>query len=149
MKKLKYINLFEEFNKNIVCKISINTIENENYYDDTSWEMVIDGKKVKIKIQEIKKYLDKNNIPIIKIPVKDIFHMCIHKDKKDEETLKKSEESNLDYPIIISKNTEGKYTMILDGHHRLLKANNNNFDKIKARILDLSKSPKEYKKMFS
>jgi hypothetical protein len=32
--------------------------------------------------------------------------------------------------------------MILDGHHRLLKAINNNIETIKARVLDLSTAPK-------
>jgi ParB-like chromosome segregation protein Spo0J len=38
--------------------------------------------------------------------------------------------------------------MILDGHHRLLKAINNNIETIKARVLDLSTAPKLYQSMF-
>lgn len=119
-----------------------------DYYKGTEWNKNIDGKMVKITIQEVEDYLNKNNIPIIDIPLEDVYHLCSCKDKKDDETLKRSEESNLEYPIIISRYS-GKYKMVLDGHHRMLKANNNNIDKIKARILDLTKAPYNYQKMFS
>ena len=113
-----------------------------------SWTTEIDGKEITIPIEDVQKYLDKNNAPIVEIPVKDIFHLCAHRDKKAKETLERSQESSLDYPIIVSEK-DGKYTMVLDGHHRLLKAKNNNIDRIKARIIELSKAPYEYQKMFS
>ena len=75
--------------------------------------------------------------------------MCAHKDKTAKETLQRSELSDLNYPIIITKNLNGKWGMILDGHHRLLKAHNHGDKMIKAKILDLKFAPDEYKKMFN
>jgi hypothetical protein len=118
----------------------------ENYYKETSWTIKINGKKETITIQQIQDYL--KNQPIIEIPVVEIEDLCIHKDKDDEETKLRSEKSDLSFPIIISKDLDGKYNMILDGHHRLLKAINTNQDTIKAKVLDLREAPKKYKKMF-
>jgi len=104
-------------------------------------------KGITIKIADVQSYLDKNNIPVVNIPVKDVFHLCAHRNKTDKETLDRSERSSLDYPIIVLKKN-GKYHMVLDGHHRLLKARNNNIDKIKARVFNLEDAPDEYKKVF-
>jgi hypothetical protein len=101
-----------------------------------------------IKIKDVQKYLDENDIPVIEIPVKDIFNKCAHTDKTDKETLDRSERSDLIFPIIVLKKN-GKYHTVLDGHHRLLKAKNNNIDKIKARVFNLEDAPDEYKKVFS
>jgi hypothetical protein len=123
-------------------------VEN-NHYKDTSWTDTIDGKEVTITIQEIEDYLDSKNVNIIEIPVNEVFTMCAHKDKTDSETLKRSEQSDLSFPIIVAKGLDGKWSMILDGHHRLLKAHNQGEEMIKARVLDLMTAPKEYQKMFS
>jgi len=37
--------------------------------------------------------------------------------------------------------------MVLDGHHRLLKAKNNNIDKIKARVFNLEDAPNKFQKV--
>jgi hypothetical protein len=102
---------------------------------------------ITIKITDVQKYLDENNIPVVDIPVNDVFHLCAHRNKTDKETVDRSERASLDYPIIVLKKN-GKYHMILDGHHRLLKAKNNNIDKIKARVFNLEDAPDEYKKVF-
>jgi hypothetical protein len=136
---MKYIFTYASY------KISLPKKEN-NHYQETSWTDNIDGKEVKITIQEVQDYL--KNSPIIDIPVSEISNLCIHKDKDDEETLLRSQKSDLSFPIIISKNEDGKYGMILDGHHRLLKAINNGEETIKAKVLDLSTAPREYKEMF-
>ena len=98
--------------------------------------------------KHLEKYLESVKSPVINIPVIYIKEMCIHTDKKDEKTNKRSESSDLLFPIIISKNTDGEYSMILDGHHRLKKAIDRNEEYIKARILDLKNAPREYKIMF-
>jgi hypothetical protein len=113
-----------------------------------SWSMEIDDKMVEITFDEVIDYIKKNNIPVTSIPVKDVFQFCAHKNKTDKETLARSERSSLDYPIIVTK-MNGKYTMVLDGHHRLLKAKNNNIDKIKAQVIDLNDAPSEYQEMFT
>lgn len=122
-------------------------VEN-SHYKDTSWTDTIDGKEVTVTIQEVEDYLDSQNVPIIEIPVDEIFDMCAHKDKTDSETLSRSEQSELSFPIIIAKGIDGKWSMILDGHHRLLKAFNKGEKMIKARVLDLKTSPKEYQNIF-
>ena len=116
-------------------------------YADTKWIADIDGEDVTITIKEIQDYL--KDEPIIEIPVEEIANMCIHKDKNDIETKQRSEKADLSYPIIISKNLEGKYNTILDGHHRLLKAVNTNQKTIKAIVLDLKQAPEKYQKMFN
>ncbi len=121
----------------------------KNHYEETSWSKKIGGVDVKITIQDIQKLLDDGKVPIEEVSVSEIADMCVHKDKTDEETLKRSESSDLKFPIIISKNMKGEMNMILDGHHRLLKAINSDKDTIKARILDLSECGVEYQEMFA
>jgi hypothetical protein len=118
----------------------------EDFYNETYWEKEIDSENIKVTIQEIQDYL--KNSPIIKIQVKDIEDMSIHKHKSDKETLMRSQKSNLKYPIIISKGEDGEYKMILDGHHRLKKAIDNNINEINAKILYLKTSPDKYKILF-
>jgi len=109
-----------------------------------SWQV---GRTI-IKTKDVQKYLDENDIPVTEIPVKDIFNKCAHRDKTDKETLDRSAKSDLKFPIIVLKKN-GKYHTVLDGHHRLLKAKNNNIDKIKARVFNLEDAPDEYKKVFT
>jgi len=132
---MKYLKLFEDF-----------TTHSPNY-TETKWTTKIDGKKETITIQQIQDYLKIQHI--IEIPVAEIEDLCIHKDKDDEETKLRSEKSDLSFSIIISKDLDGKYKMILDGHHRLLKAINTNQKNIKAKVLDLKDAPEIYKKMFN
>jgi len=115
---------------------------NENkYYDETYWENDIG----KLTIGELQEYL--KDSPIIDIDVVDIKEKCIHLDKTDKETKIRSQKSDLKYPIIIVK-SNGVYGMILDGHHRLKKAIDNNLSTIKARVLCLDDSPLLYKSLF-
>lgn len=135
---MKHLKTFEKFR--II-------LEDKNY-EETSWTDEINGKEITITIQEVQNYLDSVNAPTIEIPVSEVFNMCCHKGKTDKETIERSQRSNLDYPIIIAKNSSGKWTMILDGHHRLFKAHNNGIEKIKARVLELDEAPIEYQVMF-
>ena len=118
----------------------------ENHYDDTHWADNLNGKDLDITIQDVEEYI--KNEPIIEIPVAEIKHKCIHKDKTDEATLKRAAAADLSFPIIITKNLDGSYGMILDGHHRLQKAINTNQETIKAKVLDLKSAPDEYKFVF-
>ena len=129
MRYIKYFRLFES-----------------KHYEETYWEKNIDGERVRITIQDIQDYL--KNAPVIKVRVKDIEDMCVHKNKTDKGTLKRSQDSDLSFPIIISKDEKGEYNMILDGHHRLKKAVDNGIDDIEAKILDLGTSPVTYQSMF-
>ena len=128
--KLKYIKLFESFG----------TSGQAPPY----WA----ANGVRIELDDVQNYLDENKIPIEEIDVNDIFHLCTHKDKTDKETLDRSERSDLDFPIIVLKK-HGGYDMVIDGHHRLLKAKNNNISKIKARVFNLEEAPNDFQKVFS
>ena len=110
----------------------------ESFYDETYW-MLDDG--TKLTINDVNDYLDNHNIDVIDIPVVDIENLCIATD------VNRSENSDLSYPIIITTNG-GEYGMLLDGHHRLLKAINSGIINIKARVLELNDAPIEYKKLF-
>jgi len=174
MKELRHIMLFENFLKgnyrykllantewdlefihkymerdNIKCKtVELNETLQEGETYGTSNEKppswTVSG--ITIKIEDVQKYLDENNIQVVEIPIKYIFSLCAHIDKTDKRTLDRSERSDLKFPIIVLKKN-GKYHMILDGHHRLLKAKNNNIDKIKTRVFNLEDAPDEYKKV--
>jgi hypothetical protein len=121
-------------------------IRESNNYLETSWTCDIDGVEKTVSISEVEDYI--KDAPIIGIPVNIIKGMCCHLGKSDEATLSRSNAANLDFPIIISKDVDGKYNMILDGHHRLLKAINNNVVTINAKVLDLSTAPILFKRMF-
>ena len=132
---MNYVYNWEQFN------------ESSNSYKSTSWTIDMDGEEVTVKIKEIEDFL--NDSKIINIPVSKISNMCIHKDKTDKKTKSRVAKSDLSFPIIIAKGKNGKYSMILDGHHRLLKAINTNQKTIKAKVLNLKSAPKVYQKMFS
>lgn len=123
-------------------------IENKDF-EETYWTTEVNGKQVKVTIHEIQDYLKSVNAPTIEIPVDEIYDMCCHAEKTDEETIERSERSDLSFPIIIAKGINGNWTMILDGHHRLFKAHNNGVKKIKATVLDLKEAPRVYQKLFS
>lgn len=128
------VELFEKFNK-----------KNKNYLK-TKWS---DFENT-VTIHDIEDYLNSIETPTKYISVNSIKNLCIHLGKTDKKTIKRSEESDLRYPIIIIKNKDGEYETILDGHHRLLKAINNGIKKIKSKILyiDDKSMPKKFKDMF-
>ncbi len=110
---------------------------------DTTWTDEYNGKEITISLQDVNNYLDKNNVKVEEIDPMLIKNLLINT-KRDSQRV---EFANLDYPVIITK-TNGKYTKILDGQHRVVKCINNNIDRIKSRILDLDTAPDEYKKIF-
>lgn len=118
----------------------------ENHYTGTYWTDTIDGEKFTITIQDVEEYL--KNEPVVEIPVSKVKELSIHKTKTDEVTLKRVSTADLNFPIIITKDLDGKYGMILDGHHRLQKAVNSDQEVIKAKILDLKTAPEEWKYVF-
>lgn len=132
--------------RNIKTKISEFIIENK-HYKETQWIKTICGKEEKITISDVQNYLKDKSV--IEILVEDIKNMFIHLDKHDEQTKIRSQKANLSYPIIMTKKVNGEYGMILDGHHRLKKAIDNNIEKIKAKVVELDKAPKLYKQMFN
>ena len=67
---MKHLYNFEKF------KI----LENKDY-EETSWT----DNGITITIQEVQKYLDDNKVPTTKLDVEEIFPMCCHKDKTDNQ----------------------------------------------------------------
>lgn len=114
--------------------------ENSNY-DNTFWQKTINGKKVKITVHDVQKYL--KNSPVQNIPVDYVRDILINDLDKN-----RVKNSDLKYPIIVTKERNGQYGMILDGNHRLMKAIQNGHKYIKAKILYLDRCPSVYKDMF-
>jgi hypothetical protein len=109
-------------------------------YSDLKWEM---GDDI-ITINGIEPILSDSK----RLPVDSLYHMCIHKDKDDHDTRHRVRLANLEYPILVST-LKGKVQMILDGHHRLLKAKHQRIQYIDARVLVLDELPQTHKAMFS
>jgi len=106
---------------------------------NTSWS----DDDTTIYFKDVLKYLDDQKVPIQTIDPKRIENLLI-KTKRDP---KRVEESDLQYPLIVSM-VNGKYKSLLDGQHRLVKALKNNLDKVKVRVLDIDSAPEDYKKIF-
>ena len=114
---------------------------------EDSWTDTIDGKQVTITLSQILEYL--KNVPVKEVNTKQLEHLRVGAVKKpDEAHLKRINQSNLDYPIIVIA-SQGKYKMLLDGNHRLQKALYNNIPKIKVKVLDLDTAPLSYQQMFN
>jgi len=110
---------------------------------DTSWTADYKGKKITISLKDINSYLDKKNVKVQLIDPESVKNLLIDT-KRDE---KRVQSASLDYPILVSKK-DGKFTKVLDGQHRVVKALHNKIDKIKTRILDLDTGPESYKFVF-
>ena len=110
-------------------------------YKDTSWTVG----DTTITIEEMEETM--KHIGTIDIPITTIEHMCIHNNKTDITTLNRCNDVDLQFPIIIVEE-DNEYTMILDGHHRLLKCMNNDIKFISAKVLHIGKSDNTYKMMF-
>lgn len=121
--------------------------EIQNHYAETSWSDNIEGVNQTITISDVENYLSAT--PVIEIAVAVIKNMCVHVNKTSEKTKQRAASANLDFPIIISRDFNGEYNMILDGHHRLLKAIILGNEFIKAKVLNLNSAPKLYQKMFT
>lgn len=108
----------------------------------TSWSIGSGDKEQSIGILQLEDLMLKLNSQQIEIPVEDIWHLCVHKNKNDKKTKLRSEDSDLSFPIIICKNLQGDYSSILDGNHRLLKAKYLGEKFISAKVLDLKEVEK-------
>ena len=110
---------------------------------DTAWTADYKGKEITITMKDLNNYLDEKNIKVQLIDPKSVESLLIET-KRDE---KRVQAASLDYPILVTKK-DGKFTKILDGQHRVVKALHNKIDKIKTRILDLDNAPDSYKFVF-
>ena len=116
----------------------------ENYLEYSGMNSSWSARGTTIHLKDILKYLDEKKVPIQLVNPNKIKNLLI----KAERNPKRVEDADLEHPLIITM-VNGKYTSLLDGNHRLVKALKKEIDKIKIRVLDIDSSPNEYKKLFN
>ena len=124
MKYLKYYESFEQ---------------PEGTGAESSWEVEIDGKPIKITLSEVINHID----DVIEIDPNQIKDLLIDTER-DPQRVEAADYKN--YPIVLVSKS-GKFISILDGQHRVVKALRDGV-KIKAQILNLDKSPEKFLLVF-
>jgi hypothetical protein len=109
---------------------------------DTSWENDEGDKVTLIDLLDATE-----DIPIKNIPVDKIKSKLLTWDDDDKEVAK-IEKADLQYPILIFVDDDGKFISIIDGHHRAQKAVRHKLKTIKAKIIPINSLPKNFKKVF-
>jgi len=138
---MKYLKIYEHFIEETT--LPGDDIPSDDYAKsgaETYWQLE-DGTIVQI--NQIMKFLDDENIPVVEIPTAKLKHLLIDVERNPSRV----EAANLDFPIIVST-YKNEYYSILDGQHRLVKSVKNKIKKIKCRVLDLENCPEEFKKVF-
>ena len=126
----------------------INEVVNEGWRD-TSWKN--DGGE-KVTIGETSDYLGSETVDVDPVKVKEQVNQSRGKERLPVGPGITSQErvdaADLSFPIIAAMK-DGKYTMVLDGNHRLQKAVDHE-KPLTAKILDLDdpETPKKYKDLF-
>ena len=109
---------------------------------DTSWQ---NDKGDKITLVDL---LDATeDIPVKNISVNKIKSKLLTWDDDDKEVAK-IEKADLQYPILIFVDDDGKFISIIDGHHRAQKAVRHKLKTIKAKIIPINSLPKNIGKVF-
>ena len=116
-------------------------IINEGLHD-TSWENDEGDKVTLMDLLNATK-----DIPVKKISVNKIKSKLLTWDD-DEDEVKKIESADLQYPILIFVNDDGKFISIIDGHHRAQKAVRHKLKTIKAKLIPINSLPKDMRKVF-
>lgn len=109
---------------------------------DTSWQNDEGDKVTLMDLLNATK-----DIPVKKISVNKIKSKLLTWDDDDKE-IDKIEKSNLQYPILIFVNDDGKFISIIDGHHRAQKAVRHKLKTIKAKLIPINSLPKDMRKVF-
>ena len=109
---------------------------------DTSWENDEGDKVTLIDLLDVTE-----DIPVKNIPVDKIKSKLLTWDDDDKEVAK-IEKADLQYPILIFVDDDGKFISIIDGHHRAQKAVRHKLKTIKAKIIPINSLPKNFKKVF-
>jgi hypothetical protein len=126
----------------IVRNMSNNQQEIEEGLHDTSWE---NDKGDRITLIDLLNATE--DIPVKRIPVKKLKPHLLTWDG-DEDEIKKIDKSDLQYPILIFVDNDGKFISIIDGHHRAQKAVRKGLETIKAKIIPINSLPKDIRKVF-
>jgi len=109
---------------------------------DTSWE---NDKGDKITLMDLLSATE--DIPVQEISVEELKPHLLSWDG-DKEEIKKIENADLQYPILIFVEDDGSFISIIDGHHRAQKAVRKGLETIKAKIILINSLPKEIRKVF-
>ena len=109
---------------------------------DTSWQNE-EGDKITL--------LDLLNatedIPVEEVSVEELKPRLLTWDGDNDE-VKKIENADLQYPILIFVNDDGEFISIIDGHHRAQKAARKGLKTIKAKLIPINSLPKNIRKVF-
>ena len=132
----EYIESKKEQSKN-------KTQEMKEGLHDTSWENE-EGDKITLM------YLlnATEDIPVEKISVEKLKPYLLTWDGDDDE-VKKIDNADLQYPILIFVDNGGEFISIIDGHHRAQKAVRKGLETIKAKVIPINSLPKDIRKVFS
>ena len=88
------------------------------------------------------------DIPVEKISVEELKPYLLTWDG-DEEERGKIDKADLQYPILIFVDNDGRFISIIDGHHRAQKAVRKGLETIKAKIIPINSLPKDIRKVFN
>lgn len=86
-----------------------------------------------------------NDVPITKMLTKKLMKHALHGDNPKE--MNKIEKANLQYPILILVNDDNSIKYIVDGHHRIQKANKHDIKWINAKLIKFSELPNNFKRV--
>jgi hypothetical protein len=109
---------------------------------DTSWQ---NDEGDKITLMDLLNATE--DIPVEKVSVEELKPHLLTWDG-DEDEVKKIESADLQYPILIFVEDNGKFISIIDGHHRAQKAVRKGLKTIKAKIIPINTLPKDIRKVF-
>ena len=70
---------------------------------------------------------------------------ALHGDNPEE--MKKVDKTSLKYPVLVLVSDKGLIKYILDGHHRIQKANKDDIKMVNVKLIKFSELPKEFKKV--
>ena len=85
------------------------------------------------------------NIPVTKMLTKKLMKHTLHGDNPEE--MSKIDKTNLKYPVLVLVNDDKSIEYILDGHHRIQKANKHNIKMVNVKLIKFSKLSKNFKKV--
>ena len=111
--------------------------------NDTSWE---NDEGDKITLMDLLNATE--DIPVERVSVEELKPHLLTWDV-DEDEIKKIDSADLQYPILIFVDNNGKFISIIDGHHRAQKAVRRGLETIKAKVIPINDLPKDIKKVFN
>jgi hypothetical protein len=85
------------------------------------------------------------DIPVTKMLTKKLMKHALHGDNPEE--MKKVDKTSLKYPVLVLVSDKGLIKYILDGHHRIQKANKHDIKMVNVKLIKFSELPKNFKKV--